>query len=180
GRFEILKASHVSAGSSEAGNDAAFDRLGGLGESFWDLACKPVKLRHYWIARSDDGIRRGLNQLRCEPFVLLGVALAPTIIDAEVAAVFPAQFAKRPEKGSDARLARLISRSIRAKQDADTRSTLDLLRPRHHGPCPRAANPRDELAPPHASLPKEGAKLPRPASTFDHPGRGRCVRILDL
>src|SRR4029077_2247684 len=125
GRFEILKASHVSAGSSEAGNDAAFDRLGGLGEDYWDRACKPVKLRHYWIARSDDGIRRGLNQLRCEPFVLLGVSLAPTIIDAEVAAVFPAQFAKRPEKGSDARLARLISRSIRAKQDADTRSTLD-------------------------------------------------------
>ena len=98
-----------------------------------------MKLRHYWIARGDDGIRRGLNQLRCEPFILLGVAAAPTIIDAEVAAVFPPQFAKRPEKGSDARLARLISRSIRAKQYADTRSTFDPLRSCSERPCRSAA-----------------------------------------
>src|SRR5262245_12468743 len=92
GWFETLNASHVPTGSGQAGNYAAFNRLGGLGEDYWDRASKPVKLRHNWIAGGDDGIRRGLNQLHCEPVVLLGVALAPTIIDAEVAAVFPAQF----------------------------------------------------------------------------------------
>ena len=99
-----------------------------------------MKLRHYWIARGDDGIRRGLNQLYCELFVSLGVALAPTIVDAEVTAVFPAQFAQRLEEGSDPRLARLISRSIRAKQDADTPSTLDPLCSSPERPYRSAAN----------------------------------------
>ena len=75
-----------------------------------------------------------LRQFCHEPVVFLGVASAPPIIDAEITPIFPAQFAQRSEEDFDARLASLISGSVRAKQDANTPSTLD-RRPRtgHRG-----------------------------------------------
>ena len=101
-----------------------------------------------------DGVRRGLHQFRHKPVVLLGVASAPAIIDAEVAAIFPAQFAQLFEEGSDARLTRLISRSVRAKQDADTPRTLNLLRARGERPCrSRTTENTQKFPSPHANPP---------------------------
>jgi hypothetical protein len=127
-RFEVLKARHVPARSRKAGNDVAFDGFGCLSEDNGDITCQPMKLRDHRVTRGNDRIWRGLHQFCRELDVLLCVACAPAIIDAEVATIFPTQLAQRLEQGSDAYLPRLVSRTVRAEQDADAPRTLDLLR----------------------------------------------------
>src|SRR5215831_15468177 len=71
----------------------------------------------------------------------------PTSVDLQIPALHPAQFLQLLQKRCELRLSFRITH-----QRADPPDSLGLLRPRRNRPCRRAAEHRDELAPPDHSI----------------------------
>src|SRR5262249_51823222 len=83
--------------------------------------------------------------------VALGIALAPTIVDPHVTTDGPAKFLQPLNKRRKPRLGfRIVGSHIH--EHADTPHPLGLLGAGREWPRRRAAEQRDELAPPHHSM----------------------------
>jgi hypothetical protein len=97
--------------------------------------------------KGEHNVRRESEQFLGISVKAAGIAHCPAIIDAEVAAVDPAQVAQSLLKGSDPQ-SRLWIIGGERHEHADVPHPLRLLRPRRERPCShRAAEQRDELAP---------------------------------
>src|SRR5262245_17339010 len=97
----------------------------------------------------ENNIWREGDQFRRYSANSVSIAPAPTIVDPYVTSVYPTQFLQPLRKRRVACPGiRIISH---ARQHADEPHPVWLLRPRGERPDRRAANKRNELAPPHAA-----------------------------
>src|SRR5262249_37700990 len=101
--------------------------------------------RECFAATGQDGIGSKRDQFPCVPAHALGIALSPTIVDAQVAAISPPRLLKALPECRNARL-RLRIVLNQARKHTDAPHPLGLLCPRRHRPRRRAAEERDELA----------------------------------
>src|SRR5262249_44091436 len=102
------------------------------------------------------------------------VGAAPAIVDADVAAVAPAEFFKRlPERRQVRPRFRIILDE--RVEHADPADTVCLLRPCRERPCCRAADKADEVPPPHGAYPK--AKDHGLSIAGLRAGSGPCIAV---
>src|SRR5262245_31019784 len=125
--------------AEQAGDKATVHRFGNLGEKNRDRAFQAVKLPDGWITHSNDYIRRGLHQFRCKGPDLLDIAGAPTIINADIAVIIPAQNSDCFKESCEACLAGFIGLGVCRKQHTDTSYALALLCANGEWPYRRSA-----------------------------------------
>jgi hypothetical protein len=148
--LKIREASHVAARPSQARNQAQVDRIGdvykhdrqGLGRFFQHQ-------RHLCGARHDH-VRNKAHNLGRVGANTFGIDGRPTIVEMDVASFDPSQLLKPLAERGDPCLRYWIALSI-THQYSDPPHPLGLLRARGERPCRRrAAEKREELAPPHS------------------------------
>src|SRR5215472_9300233 len=126
-----------------------------------------LQRRHREGACGQDHVRRERNQFRRVFAQPIGIAQAPPILDTHVSAVGPASFLQALYEGITAGNPFRIVRSQVAREHAYAPHTLPLLRARPERPRGRAAEQRDEVAPPHSitssAVPRRlaGSSIPR-------------------
>jgi hypothetical protein len=98
------------------------------------------------VCYDDVGLRPG--QLLRECSYLIDVAACPTKVYPHIAAIGPTQVCKRLSERRDASLPLRIV-FVRWDEHADATYSVGLLRGYHKRPRRRAAEPCDELPPPH-------------------------------
>src|SRR5262245_31171332 len=148
--FSVLarQAREVATRSPQTRNQTVADRVCRPREDNWDERCCPLCGCGCRGSRRENDIDLEPNELGRELGVALAAPLRPTILEREGAAFNPAELAQSLSK-SRARKA-LVSRRPRANKTDDWQ--LRLLRACHCRPRRRAAEQRDELAPPHHSI----------------------------
>jgi hypothetical protein len=92
------------------------------------------------------------DQLLRERSYPIDVSASITKVDPRVGANGPTQVRKRLSERGEARLPQRIAFDAR-DEHADAPHAVALLGARHKRPCRRAAEERDEFAPPHLDLP---------------------------
>jgi hypothetical protein len=103
----------------------------------------PDRNRNGPVCQDDIGLQA--DQLMRERSYPINVT-APTKVDPHVAAIGPTLARKRLRERGVAKLRHRIVFVVR-HEHADASHAVALLRPRHHRPRHRAAEPRDELPP---------------------------------
>src|SRR5215831_14030494 len=96
-----------------------------------------------------DHVRRERRQLCCVPANFIGFGRGPARVDLHVAADAPAGLLETLQERAEAGLKFPIVRS-RGQENANEAHLLALLRAHRERPRGRAADQRDELAPPHS------------------------------
>src|SRR5215831_8006619 len=148
-RFERGKASDVSAGMRKTLNQTGAYRVDNDYEYDWDAASCPLQRSRCQCAVGHDHVRRQGHELRRVDAPAIRVSDAPAIVDPNIASLCPTQPLKVLPKSRDASLSFRIALGI-CDQHADPPDALVLLRTRRERPrgC-RAAEQRDEVAPPY-------------------------------
>src|SRR5262249_33974927 len=108
--------------------------------------CRLLQCGDYGSHRDDD-VDLEPDELGSDLRVALRAVLRPVIRDRDCAVFDPPEFAQPLDEGGGKWAPG--RRSARA-QEPDGRLLAQLLRPRCQRPCSRAAEQRDELAPPHS------------------------------
>src|SRR5262249_18833753 len=148
------KSSDVAARSTEAVYDAGAFWIGNSDEHDRDrLGCFTDRRQDGRAACKND-LRRGGNQLSGESSKNARIARGPAIVYANVAALDPSQLAPRGFECPDAQQCFCIA-GTKAHDHADFVYPLVVLCARRQRPRGRrrAAEQRDELAPPHVEPP---------------------------
>src|SRR5262249_2017914 len=96
-----------------------------------------------------DNVRRKRNQLGRIPTKKFGIARAPAMVDAHIAAIYPAGLLEAVQETGQSGLPIWVV-GARAHEYADPPHPLALLRARHARQHRRAAESRDERAPFHS------------------------------
>src|SRR5262249_10190511 len=110
-----------------------------------------------WRGYTEDRVGSQINQFFCEGLYPIRISGAPAKFDPKIAAIGPSQLRERTPECREVRLHSRIALRI-ARQHADPPYLLGLLRPRdQRPPSRRAADQRDELAPPHWAYPSDHA-----------------------
>ena len=135
----------------ETFDKAAVDRVGDLHEYARHGARRLEQRRQRRIGLDKDKIRRKRDQFPCMSAHALRVTLGEAIINSKVAAILPAKFLQPVQKCSVAGSLLWIVLS-KGNERADPPHVGLLLRARGQRHRNRAAESRDEVAPPHVRL----------------------------
>src|SRR5262249_45781477 len=131
---------------------AAADWIGNLGKHDRNRAGELLQFRQRRIGRRYDYIWRQTDHFCRSGLYSVDVTAPPTILDAQVAAVDPAQPLQRVEERRDASLTFAIGLRVGPYQYGDPSNSIHWLRPCLERPRSRAAKQRDERAPPDHSI----------------------------
>src|SRR5262249_52984159 len=148
-RLEILKTAGVPTWSRQPGDKTTVNGVGDLGEYDRDRAREPLHLGQRRGPRNHDDVWRRADQFCGSSFCTVRVAGAPTILDPHVAAVGPTEPLQRFKECRVAGLTFAIGLRV-DRQHADPSNAVGLLRARPEWIRRRAAEQRDEVAPPHS------------------------------
>src|SRR5262245_30373126 len=149
--FEHDKSGGIAARPREAIDVTGTDRVGNSREHDGNAARRLQQGGDSGAGIRQDDVRAERDQFRRVFANSVGVGDAPAAIDADVAAVEPAQLREPLEERRYAGLKlRIVSGA--GHQHADTPYALALLRPRSDRPGGRAAEQRDERAASHHSI----------------------------
>src|SRR5262249_9776285 len=141
------EAGQIPAGMREAFNEAQSDRIGGCDEDNRYFAGRLLYRIQGANPVDQDRVRPRAHQVRRARTNVIEVGAAPSHVDLEVAPIRPAELLQPSPKSRQPKLALQIVAG--ADQDAD--SPRALLPVRYQRPRRRrAADERDELAPPHS------------------------------
>src|SRR5262249_35243418 len=148
-RFVVRESGEDSPGVRHAGDQAAAERVGNGNEHDRNAARFQLQRLRHPRAGSEDHIRSRAHELRSNRPQTRGRQRAPVFLDANIAAVDPAELLERFAKCRAActRL-RLVGKCIREVNEAWYAARL--LRARRERTRRRAAEQRDELAPLHS------------------------------
>src|SRR5262249_18939000 len=150
--FKLGEAGGIAAWPRQARDHAGANRVDGLRKHDGHEAAGLLRPPRYFGSPAQYDIRFEREQFSRLSAVALGIALAPTIVDPQVTPDGPAKFLQPLNKRGKPRLgSRIVGSHIH--EHADSPHPLGLLgagrdRPRRH----RAAEQRDELAPPDHSI----------------------------
>src|SRR6516165_3746842 len=142
--FEGSEAGDVPAWAAKPLDDAAGDGIGHVRKDDRDRLRLPLEGNDRRGRACHDDIRLQTDQLLRKRSYPIGVITAPTKVRPHVAAIGPTEVRKRLR---ERRVAMLLLRIVFVEQHehADPPYAVALLRPRHHRPRRRAAEPRDEM-----------------------------------
>ncbi len=148
-RLEIGEACGHAAWPRQALDETAANRIGDLHEHSRDGAVFLTQCREAWIAVGEHDVGRQREQFLSVCAQAFNVRAGEAVIDADVAAVGPAEVRETLPKRRDAGAhVRIIFG--KGQQHADPTNPVALLRTRRQRPRRRCtAEKRDELAPPH-------------------------------
>src|SRR5262245_6211543 len=141
----------VALPPGQAGDKAAADRIGDLREHDRYAACGLQQRSHRTGAIGDDEVGHERDHFRHVLAHAFGTLGSQPIVDANVAADGPAQLLQALQQCREAGLPFRIVRGER-REHPDAPHSLAVLRLRRDRPRCRAAEQRDELAPPHHSI----------------------------
>src|SRR5215471_19994623 len=157
-KLELHESGRVAARSRQTRDQAAADRIGDLDENNRHSAGYFLQGFHAAAANGDDHVRRKRHQFRGVFPVLARIAGTPTILDAHVDIIGPAQLLQPLLECRDLKARLLIVRDP-GHQHADAPHPLALLRTRRERPGDRcAAKQRDEVAAFHELPSRVGAR----------------------
>ena len=161
-KLELHESGHVAARSRQTRDQAAADRIGDLDENNRHSAGYFLQGFHAAAANGDDHVRRKRHQFRGVFPVLACIAGAPTILDADVDIMGPAQL-----------LQPLLECRDLEGQDCGSSATRVISTPTcrvRTTCCARAESGHAAAAPPSAA---SNSRLPM--VTVIRPSRARCV-----
>src|SRR5262245_3885896 len=148
--FELHKAGDVAARPCQARDQAGADRIGGSRKHNWHgSGCLQQRL-HRRCAAGHDDVGRERHQFRRTLAKIVRLDAGPVGLDAQVATFTPSQLLQALHQCGVALLDVRIVRGPAAREYADAPHPLTLLCARRQRPRCRAAEQRDELAPPHS------------------------------
>ena len=148
--FKVSKARDVSTWPRQAIDEAGTDRIDDRSE--YNRHCAGCLEQRPYRRAADPKITSGArrDQFGCVSAQIVGIACGPADVDPHVAAVGPAQLLQSLQERCNTGLALRVVRCL-AHKYANAPHPLGLLRPRRERPRRRrAAEKRDELAPPHS------------------------------
>jgi hypothetical protein len=147
--FELDEARDIAVWSPQTLDVTSADRVDALAHDDRHGAASLLQRRRGRADAGQNDLRAERNQFGRISAQARGIAHAPAIIDPQVAPDRPAQLLEPLHEGREARLRlRLVGTRMHEHSNAPYR--LALLCARHEWPCRRAADERDELAPPHS------------------------------
>src|SRR5262245_46643508 len=132
----------------KAVDEASADRIGNDHKHDGHAACRLQQRGCAVMAGGEDDIRRERNQFCRIGADAIGIGPCPTGLDLYVAPDGPARLLQALQKCPMSRLSQCIVGST-VMEHSDAPHALNLLHTRHERPSNRAAEQRDELAPPH-------------------------------
>src|SRR5262249_5492748 len=140
---------NISARSRQPGDDAGADWIARRREYDRDNRRRLLGCEDWWGIMCENDIDLKADEFGGDLVVALDASLGPAIFDREIATVDPTKF-PQPLNESGKQLA--ATRRRGRAQEPNGRQFSRLLRARRKRPsCRRAAEQRDELAPPHGS-----------------------------
>src|SRR5262245_40583682 len=150
--LELHKAGDVAARPCQARDHPGADRIGGTRKhNRHGSGCLQQRL-HRRCAAGHDDVGRERHQFRRALAKIVRLDGGPVGLDAQVATFTPSQLLQALHQCGVALLDVRIVRGPAAREYADAPHALALLRPRDDRPRGRAAEQRDEVAPPHHSI----------------------------
>src|SRR5262249_8297887 len=171
--FNIGGAGKISARTRQVINEAVGDGIDNCCKNDWNGACRLPHRGYDGRGVGDDHVWRQFHQL-CRIGSYAGrVTAGPAIVDAHVAAFYPSQSVKPLLQRFDPSLSVYVISDTH--EHADTAHPLALLRARRERPRRRAAEQRDERAPPNHSITSSAR-----ASTVTGTSRPSAFAVLRL
>src|SRR5712671_17237 len=151
GEFETGEAGEIAARAGEVWYEAIANWIGHLHEhNGWGIAL--AQSRHYGRPGRQDDVRGETDQFSCLAEQEAGVARRPAVLQAHVAPLHPAQLSQSGLKRLDAHFSFRVARR-HCEQRTNHPQPIALLCACAERPAGcRAAEQRDELAPPHHSI----------------------------
>src|SRR5262245_19047444 len=145
--FLERKSGDVTARPRQTRDQAAADGVSRHSKNDRDHGCRLLSRRNGGSSIGDDNVDVEPNELRRKFGIALAAALRIPIFNRKIATFDPAELAQPLHKSSDPLT---FGRRRGGPQVTDSRQLPRLLRPHRERPHRRAAEQRDELAPPHS------------------------------
>src|SRR5262249_4190588 len=140
---------YVASRSRWARDQAGGDRIAHLCEYDRQGAGSVLQRHHGRLIAGENSIRPHPHEFGSEASQALVIPAWPALLDVDIATFDPPEILQAPAERRHAELAFGVLLRQPRNQHADAVHLLTLLRPRRERPRSRAAEQRDELAPPH-------------------------------